>query len=231
MRRGGRTVTSRNKLASKDPRIWAGRMKDVPCFMIGNSPSLEHMDLSVLDNYFTVGINRIFYIYDPTVLVWQDLALWIQEKNKVMETKAVKYCREGAETKGGFYTFKLDGRESKISHDLRLLYGRGSSGSITYQFVYNLGCNPIICVGMDCAYSDGKTDFYGNNPMHKPHTIPNCKKGLKFMMSNTFGRHLINCSDTDLLGKRYTLDEAISMLGEKKYNREALTKMLLGEET
>ena len=149
----------KKRKAPLNPKKWNGKFKDIPCFMLGNAPSLNKIDMSLLDNYLTVGINRIFYKYDPTILIWQDLALWLQEKNKVKKTKAIKYCREGSETRGGFYTFKLEGRNPKLSHNVCLLHGRGSSGSITYQFVYALGCNPIILVGMDCSYGKkGETD-------------------------------------------------------------------------
>lgn len=213
---------------SLSPQSWMGKMKDIPCFILGNAPSLNKIeDMSVLDEYFTVGLNRIFYKYDPTILLWQDLALWSQEKQKVMETKSIKYCREASETQGGFYTFFLQGREPKLTNNVSKLYGRGSSGSIAYQFVYALGCNPIILVGMDCRYTKkGQTDFYGNNPMHRSHTLPSCVKGLEFMKSHSHDRTIINCSRNKVFSERKTIEEVVSSLGEKKYNREELVKIL-----
>ncbi len=109
-----------------------------------------------------------------------------------------------------------------------VLYGRGSSGTITYQFAYALGCNPIILVGMDCSKGkkDGRTDFYGNNPMHRSHTIPNCIKGLKFIRDNKRDRIIINCSNNKIFPKT-TLQEVIATLGDKKYTREKLEGILL----
>jgi hypothetical protein len=213
---------------SLDPKSWMGKMKDIPCFILGNAPSLNKIeDMSILDNYLTVGLNRIFYKYDPTILLWQDLALWSKEKQKVLETKSVKFCREGSETQGGFYTFFLQGREPKLTNNISKLNGRGSSGSIAYQFVHALGCNPIILVGMDCRYNkNGDTDFYGNNPMHRSHTLPACVKGLKFMQSNAGDRTIINCSRNKVFAERKTIEEAVASLGEKKYNREELVKIL-----
>ncbi|KKL09170.1 hypothetical protein LCGC14_2568560, partial [marine sediment metagenome] len=103
--------------------------------------------------------------------------------------------RESSETQGGFYTFKLQGRDPKLANVTKTLYGRGSSGSIAYQFVYALGCDPIILVGMDCQYDKkGRTDFYGNNSMHRKHTLPACVQGLKFIRKNKKDRKIINCS-------------------------------------
>jgi len=221
----------RKKVSSLNPTAWTGRMKGIPCFILGNAPSINEVNLSLLDNYFTIGINRIFYKYDPTVLIWQDLALWIQEKKKVMETKAIKYCREGSDTRGGFYNFKLQGRDPRIAPTPAVLYGRGSSGSITYQFARCLYCDPIILVGMDCGHGmvDGNkvTDFYGDNPMHKPHTIPNCIKGLKFIRNSHKGKTIYNCSNTDVFPERLTIEEVIEKLPDRKYSREELEGILL----
>jgi len=224
-----RGLNNRNK-PYLNPTSWTGKMKGVPCFILGNGPSINSIsDMSLLDNYFTIGINRIFYKYDPTILIWQDLALWSQEKTKVMETKSIKYCRVGAAAgiKGGFYGFKLNGREPKITNDINTLYGRGSSGSITYQFAYVLGCDPIILVGMDCQNEGKLTDFYGNNPMHRRHTLPACEKGLKFIKDNHKDRNIINCSKNKVFSSQMTIEEVIATLGEKKYNREELQKILL----
>ncbi len=211
-----------------DPSIWNGKLKGIPCFILGNAPSINKIkNLALLDNYFTVGINRIFFVYDPTILIWQDLALWTQEKKKVLKTKAIKYCRESSGLKDGFYGFKLNGRESKLSHSTTTLYGRGSSGSIAYQFVHALGCDPIILVGMDCRNKDGKTDFYGVNSMHRAHTLPDCVKGLKFIKKNNKDRTIINCSKNKVFSERMTIEEVIATLGEKKYSREKLQEILL----
>lgn len=213
---------------SLDPKSWMGKMKGIPCFILGNAPSLNKIeDMSILDDYFTVGINRIFYKYDPTILMWQDLALWSKEKQKVLETKSIKFCREGSETQGGFYTFFLQGREPKLTNNISKLNGRGSSGSIAYQFVHALGCDPIILVGMDCRYTKkGDTDFYGNNPMHRSHTLPACVKGLNFMKNNSGDRTIINCSRNKVFVEKKTIEETVASLGEKKYNREELVKIL-----
>ncbi len=205
-------------------------MKDIPCSILGNAPSLNNIkDFSIFDNYFTVGINRIFYKYDPTILMWQDLALWSQEKKKILELKAIKYCRDGADTKGGSYVFKLKGKSPKLSHSTVELYGRGSSGSIAYQFTHALGCNPIILVGMDCKHdpSSGDTDFYGSNPMHRKHTLPDCVKGLKFIKLNSGGRKIINCSPNKVFGENLPIEEVVKALGDIKYNREELKDILL----
>lgn len=221
----------KGKLPGLDPIPWTGRMAGIPCFLLGNAPSINDINLTLLDDYFTIGINRIFYVYDPTVLIWQDLALWVQEKKKIIACKAIKYSRFGADTKGGFYNFKLGGRDARLTTNPSILHGRGSSGSITYQFARSLGCDPIILVGMDCAHGEvngGKvTDFYGNNKMHKPHTIPACIKGLKFIKNNHKDKILYNCSYTNVFPERLTIEEVIEKLPDRRYSREELEGILL----
>lgn len=220
---------SRVKKPGLDPKQWYMKMKDVPCFILGNAPSLNKIDLSLLDHHFTVGINRIFFKHDPTILIWQDLALWIQEEKRVKSTKAIKYCRRGADTRGGYYNFTLIGREPRITHDMSKLYGRGSSGSIAYQFVWALGCNPIILVGMDCRNAkNGDTDFYGKNEMHKRHTLPHCEKGLRFIKTNALGRTIINCSRNKVFEEKTNIEDVVKSLENEKRTREELTKLLLG---
>ena len=92
-----------------------------------------------------------------------------------------------------------------------------------------LGCNPIVLIGMSCRYYDGKTDFYGKNPSHKPHTLRNCSRGLAWIQKcKRFGRTIINCSPSDVFEKSHTLDEVFANLGERPpQNRESLVKKLM----
>jgi len=209
---------------------WKDRLIDVPAFILGNAPSLNKVDLGLLKNYFTIGINRIFKKYDPTIIVWQDLALWIQHQKQVKKMKAIKYCRKGADS-GKCYHFNMHGRKSQLTDTPAILYGRGSSGPIAFQLAYSLGCNPVVLVGMDCRYNKktGDTDFYGKNPMHRPHTLISCKEGLKWI-KNAGGkkRKIINCSKNKVFEERLTLEEAIESIGEiKEWTREELQRKIL----
>ena len=41
-------------------------------------------NLDILKPYFTIGVNRIFYIYTPTILIWQDIQMWNNEKKNII---------------------------------------------------------------------------------------------------------------------------------------------------
>ena len=192
---------------------WAGSLKNVPAFIVGNGPYLKNIDISVLDDkYFTIGINRAFLKIDPIILVWQDMALWLKEKKAVKKIKALKYCRKGA-GKNSFYQFNLIGMKSKLTSTPSIIYGRGSSGPVAFQLAYALGCDPIILLGMDCKKDKkGRTNFYGNNPMHRHHTLPNCVKGLNWIRKSGHNREIINCSKNDVFGPKYSLEEALKKI-------------------
>jgi hypothetical protein len=65
-----RTHISRQRGSVKS---WHNSLMNVPAFIVGNGPSLNDIDVSILeDTYFTIGINRAFYLLDPTILIWQD---------------------------------------------------------------------------------------------------------------------------------------------------------------
>jgi len=208
---------------------WANKLKDVACFVIGNGPFLKKVNINILQNYFTIGINRAFLLIDPTILIWQDFALWLQHKKKIKKLKAIKYCRKGSSTGDKCYFFNMTGKDSRITGNPALLYGRGSSGPLAYQLAYSLGCNPIILVGMDCKYDKktGNTDFYGKNPMHRPHTIPYCKRGLKWIRKNKYNKTIINCSDNDIFKKKFNLEEVFEKYNIKSWTREDLKRVLL----
>lgn len=214
---------------------WKNIFKDIPCFLIGNGPSLFYQNTDLLENYFTIGINRAFPKIDPTVILWQDMALWSQEKNKVQKLQALKYVRFGAggeRDKKDYIFFQLKGKDSAMSGDPSILQGRGSSGPLAFQLGFMLGCSPIVLLGMDCAYEKDKngvekTDYYGKNPMHRSHTLPNCKRGLTFMKGYRNEVDIINCSTSSVLGEPISLEEALGKIDYEPMGREYYKEKLL----
>jgi len=189
-------------------------MKGVPCFLIGNAPSLNDEEIDRLNPYFTIGINRAFMKIDPTILMWQDIELWYTERKKVVRLSAIKVCRNVADPQNRFFHFKLTPGEYSVPEHPGVLHGFGSTGPLAVQLAYTLGCNPIILIGMDCKCRGRVTDFYGKNRHHKPHTIENCHKGLKWVRSEIAGPKILSCGDPDYFDA-CTLSEAIDGLDPK----------------
>ena len=213
---------------ANDVSNWRNALVGVPAFIIGNGPSLANQDLSLINNCFTIGINRAFYKIDPIVLLWQDLQLWHTNKHDLLKTSAIKYCRDKADIQGRFYHFKLTIGDFSLPESASVLHGRGSSGPLAFQLAYILGCNPIVLLGMDCCYRDNKTNFYGVNPMHKPHTLRNCRKGIKWVSACKCDRDVFNCSDNNEFDTVYGLGEVVKKIGNIPPNdRDSWSKRIL----
>lgn len=183
-------------------RDWKNKLQGIPCFVLGNGPSLGDIDLSSLSPFFTIGINRIFYLFDPTILFWQDIELWHAEKKNILEQSAIKVCRDVADPQNRFYHFRITGGSYKIPDYPNFLYGRASTGPLAVQFAYILGCDPIILLGCDCKPRGNDTDFYGKNKHHFPHTMTNCRKGLEWIKKEIASKRVVySCSDNDIFEK------------------------------
>lgn len=165
---------------------WVDKLPDTPAFIIGNAPSLDGINLSIIENYFSIGINRAFYLIDPTILLWQDISLWNSEYHRLRNTQAIKVCRDVSDPRKVYYNFHLKGGGYRFDPTkTHILYGRGSSGPLAVQLAVSMGCRPIILLGMDCERGqDGRSDFYGENQYWREHTQNNCQGGLQFIKDN-----------------------------------------------
>jgi len=204
-------------------------MKNAPCFILGNGPSLNDSDISSLSPYFTLGINRAFLKIDPTITLWQDIEFWHSERKQIVRLSSIKVCRNTADPQNRFYHFRQQPGDFAVPKHPGCLYGMGTTGPIAVQFAHALGCNPIILLGMDCKVRDGKTDFYGNNKYHKPHTMENCSRGLNWVKKNITDIDIINCSNNDLW-KNHALEKVLkekidqSWKQDRSYYVSLLTK-------
>lgn len=65
-----RTVRHSEWLRTESSRLEEFRdlHKGKDCFLIGNGPSLNKMDLSKLNNYYTIGLNKIYLLFERTGL-------------------------------------------------------------------------------------------------------------------------------------------------------------------
>jgi len=195
---------------------WGDQLKGVPAFVLGNSPALNDEDLSSLEPFVTIGLNRAFYKIDPTILLWQDIELWFTERKKILRLNAIKVCRDTADPQNRFFHYRLRPGNFKLPESPNNLHGFGTTGPIGVQLAYALGCNPIVILGMDCVCRGHSTDFYGRNRHHKPHTLTNCRKGLKWIKKEVAPkREIINCSADNEYFKYTPLEEVVAQFTPK----------------
>lgn len=208
---------------------WVDRLVDVPAFIIGNGPSINDHNLLLLEDYLTVGINRAFYVIDPTILLWQDVSLWNTEYHRLHNTQSIKVARDIADPRRMYYNYHLKGGGFKFDKTkTHVLYGRGSTGPLGVQLAVSMGCRPIVLLGLDCKKGDdGRTDFYGDNPHWLPHTLDNCMQGLEFIKSQC-PTEIINCSDNGLWEK-HDLTKVLTKFIDPRHarGRQSYVKQLL----
>ncbi len=198
---------------------WENLLRGQPIFILGNSPSLNEQPLALLDPYFTLGINRIFYIYQPTVLLWQDRQMWRTNRDDILSTKAIRICRDIVDNNKIFLNYYLGLDPFRITGKPHRLYGRGNTGSIAVQFAVALGCSSIVLLGTDCKYGPkGLTDFYGNNKDHSKFTIDMCKRASKWIKKEC-PVPIYNCSKNKCWPQR-ELKDVLEILKPKKRGRK-----------
>lgn len=199
---------------SGSARVWKNALVNEPAFILGNGPSISDHPIKKLKEYFTIGINKAYKLLDTSILMWQDIEFWYSDREFIAKTQSIKYCKNTADPYSKFIRFKIMPGDFKIPANPAYLHGFGTTGALAFQLAHSLGCNPIILLGMDCKYFDGKTDFYGKNHHHKPHTLKNCTKGLRWISSNT-DRTIINCSLNKVFLEKNKLDDVLDSFKDK----------------
>ncbi len=209
----------------KNVSEWKNIIKGQPAFVLGNAPSISSRNLQLLNEYFTIGVNRIFYIYDPTILIWQDQEVWIKDKKKIMRQRAIKLCRDRSDPKQKFINFELSMGKFKFSHNPGKLHGRGNTGALAIQLAVAMGCSCVILLGMDCRYEGrGRTDFYGKNKDHKHYTIKMCKNAMNWV-ERKCPVPVYNCGNSDIWPRR-ELEDVIKEINPPKLGRSYYLNVL-----
>jgi hypothetical protein len=158
-----------NAEARLDLRDFRDKHKGSRCFVIGNGPSLNQLDMGKLKDEITIGANRCFLGFDqwgfivkywtiedklvaddiqdqwnefsgPVKFVPNDLRHLLTNYNNVC---LFNFTRESFDRKGVLPGFS--------DHPAELFWG----GTVTYlmmQLAVVLGCNPIYLIGVDFHY-------------------------------------------------------------------------------
>jgi hypothetical protein len=140
--------------------MWSGRR----CFIVGGGPSVANFPLDKLKGELTIGINKAFFAFDPTIIFSMDMRFW--------------QWIENADGRNGF-TPEIRDKFRNYSHGLKVWLnvvntilppdiigvpscgdcwgsnlhdgiGHGkNSGFAALNLAYLLGANPIYLVGYD----------------------------------------------------------------------------------
>ncbi|HEX7016195.1 MAG TPA: 6-hydroxymethylpterin diphosphokinase MptE-like protein, partial [Cyclobacteriaceae bacterium] len=185
-----RLVPFRDKFAGKD------------CFIIGNGPSLNKMNLEALNEYYTFGLNKIFLIFKRVSLDLDFLVsvnpLVIQQSigefNKLKIPKFISYV--GAKDVGNFddntfFIYTKGGLES--SGDLTKPINEGYTvTNVALQVAHYLGFKNVFLVGVDHSFKqqgnpNEKQTMHGEDVNHFD---PNYFKGHQWQLADLEGSEL-----------------------------------------
>jgi hypothetical protein len=161
-----------------------GKFKGKRCFILGNGPSLNKCDLSLLENEYSFGVNGIFYKteemgYKPTFYVVEDSHVIKDNFEKINEFDVpykffpVNYKSYISNKKNvlffkmneGFYishspNFSVPRFSADMSKDI---FCGQSVTMLNFQIAYYLGFTEIYLIGMDFSYDIPDTATVNGN--------------------------------------------------------------------
>lgn len=197
---------------------WGGRIAGHPAFILGNGPSLLENDLALLDGCFSIGINRIYRAFDPTILLWQDRGLYADGLEKILGCSAIKVCRDRCNIDNQFTTFRLTGPSYRWPERPNELFGYGCSGALGVELAVAMGASSVVLLGIDCDYdSSGQTDFYGKNADHNQYTVKNFHAAMSWVAKSC--PVPIYCCGRAPYWPRVSLAEAVNQLRPERHSR------------
>ena len=154
-------------------RALKNRFTGQRCFILGNGPSLNKMDLSLLDGESSFAVNGIFYKtdetgYKPTFFIVEDGAVMKDNRERINNFKCdynffPSIYKKDIKNRENTYFFNMDRSfyESRSSYfeiprfsvdaSDRLYCGQ-SVTIINLQMAYYLGFSEVYLIGMDFNY-------------------------------------------------------------------------------
>lgn len=161
------------------PDPWLAQAKNIHkggrCFILGNGPSLNDCDLSLLKGEMTFGVNGIFLhpYFTPTYYVTISAFFWRDHVERIRQVKctrrflAADMQQLASEVPTSWLNFQRPKQYSrygiplpvplKFSHRPdRIIYGGGTVLFVCMQLAYHMGFNTVILLGMDHDY--GQTE-------------------------------------------------------------------------
>ncbi len=155
---------------------YVNRHKDKIGFVLGSGPSLRNLDSDVLKSHITIAVNssivkvpeaQYYFTCDQSMTLWES---WHSLKNlecdlilasncglAVFDSRINRNAFEGISKKRIQYIGRK--KDNIIDRGDKLIKG-SSSVHPAVHFAYVLGCSPIVLIGCDCKYVDGKKWFY-----------------------------------------------------------------------
>lgn len=187
-------VSTRNR---KNIYAFHNRHKGERCFIIANGPSLKNMDLTPLQNETTIGMNRIYLLFDEwgfktTYLACiNELVLdqFYEDIRKLNQPKFLNWNRRRLFLTDSNSVFIKLGLSLKDTFAQDLTNEISSGGTVTFaalQLAYYMGFKEVIMIGLDHNFVEkgrpNKTEIR-HSDKDESHCHPNYfPKGIKWQL-------------------------------------------------
>ena len=165
-----------------------GKHRGETVVVIGNSSSLSEMDLSILDGYTTLGVNRLLRVYEPNYLLVVDKSVLRDEceRMKQFQDRVTYLIYPGTMGSDGLRMYDgpwidtgpMVGDKDPTATSGPIDIGKvGNSGYEACQIAFRMGAARILIAGIDLFWpSTADTHCFGSGHeagcrLHKPEVI------------------------------------------------------------
>lgn len=136
------------------------------CFILANGPSLNKVDLSLLRNDITFGLNRVYLLFDkvefrPTYYVSVNELVLKQFHQEIKPLPFPKFLNwkerslfDYKDEKTIFIRTGLTIRDAFIGDPLHPLSDGGTVTYVALQLAYFMGFSEVILIGLDHSFQD-----------------------------------------------------------------------------
>jgi hypothetical protein len=125
--------------------------------LLGTGPSVNTIDLSVLDNFTTIGANGIGLVYYPDYYVICDPFIYGLYKDVFLASSKTKIL--SSFTRGEYDVRIYWWRENEIGLSKHTIYHADNTGYIILSIAYIMGAQNVILVGYD-GYNPKDSKFH-----------------------------------------------------------------------
>ena len=210
------TESVANAKASSELIQWKNKFAGQRCFIIGNGPSLNNMDLSLLKDEFTFGSNRIYLLFEQmgfetsfiSSVNPHVLEQFQQDFNKIACPKFLPAEYRNLlkkEPKNSFYLPPQDPKTPAFHKDLSQgLWWGATVTFVNMQLAYFMGFQEVILIGVDHYFKDkGKANSlvkFENDDEN--HFSPDYFKGYQWQLPD------LNTSELAYNMAKFTFEKA-----------------------
>lgn len=150
------------------PRLWP----DGECFILGGGPSLEEVDLSLLEGKRVIAVNNAYELGAWDVLLYGDCGWPTYEgtekkphKEILLQWAGLKvHPCQNAEKLPGIKTMPRRNRPNGICRNPQKLAWNLNSGACAINLAFHFGVKRIVLLGFDLQEVDGRHNWHMDHP-------------------------------------------------------------------